>query len=134
MQFFNIFFVLLLSQLTCVLSRISKIFRLHDFEDRVFSQNGEDGVLLALLDEIGVYNRYFVEFGVGNGVECNSRILWERLNFTGLLMDYYGPDNRTLNLHVEHVTESNVVGLFQTYGVPLRFDVLSVDIDMFDWW
>ena len=48
-------------------------------------------------------------------------------------MDYYGPVNPKMNLWVEHVTESNILTLFKKYHVPMSFDVLSIDIDMFDW-
>ena len=42
--------------------------------------------------------RYFVEFGVEDGSECNSYNLWRRYGWHGLLMD--GDfTNRTLNLH-----------------------------------
>lgn len=39
-------------------------------EGRVFSQNGEDGVLAEIFAQIGVTNRYCVEFGVQDGSEC----------------------------------------------------------------
>ena len=42
------------------------------YEYSVFSQNGEDGILLYLLSCIGVKNHYMVEIGIQDGRECNS--------------------------------------------------------------
>ena len=36
------------------------------YERRIGSQNGEDGVLEAIVAKIGTTDRYFVEFGSGN--------------------------------------------------------------------
>ena len=56
----------------------------------VFSQNGEDGVLAAIFERIGTTNRYFVEFGVEDGIECNTRFLVDVLGWSGL---YLEPDD-----------------------------------------
>jgi hypothetical protein len=111
----------------------NRLKNLQYFEDKIYSQNGEDGILLVLLDIIGIKSKYYVEFGVENGMECNTRILRERLNFTGLLMDG-GNENKDINLNREFITERNILDLFYDYNVPESFDVLSVDVDMFDWW
>lgn len=61
---------------------------LQHYEEKITSQNGEDGVLMEILQRIGVTDeRFYVEFGVEDGRECNTRVLRERLNFTGLSMD-----------------------------------------------
>lgn len=113
---------------------------LSNLEDGLFSQYSEDGVLIALLDILGmdVYassqrSKYYVEFGVENGVQCNTRVLRERLGFAGLSMDGGNSDPR-INLHEEFVTEGNILELLKKHNVPHDFDVLSVDVDMFDLW
>lgn len=56
------------------------------FEDKIYSQNGEDGILISLLEVIGSFDQQtesFVEFGVEDGSECNTRILREKLKYEG---------------------------------------------------
>lgn len=60
------------------------------FEERIFSQNGEDGITIKLLELLyngDNENKYYVEFGVESGRECNTRILWDRYKWKGLQMD-----------------------------------------------
>ena len=87
----------------CILSEL-----LSSSEFSHFSQNGEDGVLLALLSLIGSTTKTYVEFGVQNGAECNTRILRERLNFTGVMFDS-GYENAKTNLHKEWIFAHDVV-------------------------
>ena len=102
------------------------------FEKRVYSQNGEDGVIEAIFNHIGTTDKYFVEFGTESGVQCNTRYLREAKNWTGLLMDG-GFENKARNLHKEMIYPSNIVSLFKKYKVPKKFDLLSVDTDFKDW-
>ena len=57
-------------------------------EKKIYSQNGEDGILEFIFSKIGTTNKFSVEFGVGNGFECNTVYLLEKKNWTGLMMDY----------------------------------------------
>ena len=45
------------------------------FEYQAFSQNGEDGIIREIFDRVGLTNKYFVEFGVGDGTENNTGYL-----------------------------------------------------------
>ena len=70
------------------------------FEYKIFSQNGEDGVTMKLVEliyENNNNNKFYVEFGVENGFECNTRILRERYNWSGLQMDGSN-ENEMINL------------------------------------
>jgi FkbM family methyltransferase len=95
-----------------------------------YSESGEDGILKSIFNCIGATNRYYVEFGVEDGCQCNTRALREQ-GWTGLLMDT-GFENSALNLHQHKVTPRNVQALFAQYGVPKKFDLLSIDIDSLD--
>ena len=106
---------------------------LHNVDMKVFSQQGEDGILLNIFSCIGTTNKYFVEFGVEAGIECNTRFLREYHGFNGLMMDgsYENPE---INLRKEFFWPDNIVELFRKYKVPRKFDLLSVDTDMFDFY
>lgn len=103
------------------------------FERKIYSQNGEDGILIKIFDCIKPKSHYFVEFGVQDGLECNSRYLREKLNWRGLTMDGEF-ENPKIGLRKHFVTRDNITTLFQQYGVPREFDLLSIDIDGNDWY
>ena len=103
-------------------------------ERKVSSQNGEDGVIEAVFAAIGETNRYFVEFGVGDAVECNTALLLER-GWQGLMMDLRGESkNPRATVQQEVICAENINALFHKYRVPAQFDLLSIDIDGNDFW
>jgi len=108
---------------------------LYSAEQRIYSQNGEDGVLLALLDTLDVQSPSALELGVGDGSECNTRILsarghkvvcWDR-----------GHHDPSRGVFREMVTVENLPALVTNYEIPGNLDVLSIDVDYYDfyfWW
>ncbi|MHA1491977.1 MAG: hypothetical protein ACTSRI_20275 [Promethearchaeota archaeon] len=102
------------------------------YENKIFSQNGEDGIIEAIFNQIGTINKYFVEFGVQNGTECNTRYLYERKGWKGLMMDC--SNNKQKMIKNEFITAENINDLFLKYKVPKNFDLLSIDIDGNDYW
>ena len=100
----------------------------------VHSQGGEDGVLLRLFERIGARRRAFVEFGAWDGFHwSNTANLRVNHGWTGLLME--GSDRADGALvKREFVHAENVEALFDRYGVPQDFDLLSIDIDGNDYW
>jgi len=107
--------------------------RIPFIERKEYSQNGEDGIIKAIFTMIGITNKYFVEFGVEDGIECNTRYLSKHKGWKGILMDG-GHDDPSLNLHREFITAENIEELFRKYDVPKEFDLLSIDIDGNDYW
>jgi len=113
-------------------------------ELRLFSQNGEDGVIDAILRAIGDYNKFFVEFGVGDGWSCNTRLLAEVFDWDGLYIEIDDKDHAALQERYcksskiqckkAAVTPANINELFAAAKVPKRFGVLSIDIDGQDYW
>lgn len=107
---------------------------LTEFESRIHSQGGEDGVLRRIYDCIGTASKTFVEFGAWDGRHLsNTANLRLNEGWTGLLME--GSDRADGELvKREFVNAENVEALFQEYDVPETFDLLSVDIDGNDYW
>jgi nucleoid DNA-binding protein len=105
------------------------------FEKKYFSQNGEDGITMKLVELIYDNNndKFYVEFGVENGNECNTRILREKYKWNGLQMDG-GHENDIINLRKEFIIKENIVELFVKYNVPKHINLLSVDIDFNDFY
>jgi len=103
-------------------------------ERRVYSQNMEDGILEFIFDNIGTTNKYYVEFGTENAVQCNTRLLWERDAWDGLLLDSAGVSTDTRVIRNHFITVASIVPLFKQYSVPEDFDLLSLDIDFNDYY
>ena len=113
------------------------------FERRYYSQNGEDGILAEIFRQIGG-TKFFVEFGVEDGLECNAANLARRFGWSGLMME--ADEHRFAALQHNYrnfpkirparatITAENVTRLFEQHGVPREFDLLSVDIDGNDYW
>jgi hypothetical protein len=106
----------------------------HSNEARTYSQNGEDGVIQHILSMIPASSeKYYAEFGTENGDVINTRFLRERQGWKGLLLDG-SHSNPGINLVQSYISVNNIVGLFKENKVPKDLDLLSVDIDCFDFW
>jgi hypothetical protein len=123
---------------------------LSTFAGDVHSQFGEDGIIAEILDRIAVTiepTRWCVEFGAADGVwlsnTCN--LIRER-NYRAVLIE--ADSERAAKLAVNHpppgvIKLSRRVGLdgkdrlesiLAESGLPLDFDLLSIDIDGCDYW
>ena len=60
---------------------------LNDFRKKVYSQFEEDGITEKIFELVGTTNKVCVEFGVEDGMQCCSRILWENNGFKQILFD-----------------------------------------------
>ena len=58
-----------------------------DAEFKVFSQWGEDGIIQYLISKIAIENKVFIEFGVQDYSESNTRFLLVNDNWRGLVID-----------------------------------------------
>jgi hypothetical protein len=101
-------------------------------ERREYSQNGEDGIIEAIFAMIGTTNEYCVEFGVEDGMQCNTRALVKK-GWRSLWMDGAEHPPET-GVKTAFITAENIEELFRIHGVPQAFDLLSIDIDGNDYW
>jgi hypothetical protein len=118
---------------------------LRDVEFRVFSQFGEDGILQYLLQHVPVPARTFVEFGVGDYTEANTKFLVLNDDWGGLIMDGSRPnilsarsepwfwmhDVRAVSAFINR---DNIDGLIRSAGITGDIGLLSIDIDGNDYW
>lgn len=113
------------------------------FEKHIYSQNGEDGVIEEIFKRIGEKGKFFVEFGVEDGKQNNTRYLLEKKGWRGLWIE--GAPERAEEaraafkrypIHVDptFITQKNIAKIFEANNVPKNLDFLSVDIDGNDYW
>lgn len=113
------------------ISKKKEEFDVNFFEKKIYSQFGEDGAINFIFSVIGYTNQFFVEIGVGNGTECNTRNLLEN-GWKGIMIDTI--ENNPAFIKKEHVIAENVNNILEKYNVPKEIDLLSIDIDFNDYW
>ena len=60
---------------------------INDFEFKIFSQYGDDGIIQYLVKNLTIKNKIFIEFGVEDFSESNTRFLMMNNNWSGFVMD-----------------------------------------------
>jgi glycosyltransferase involved in cell wall biosynthesis len=102
------------------------------FEQRIFSQHGEDGILRAIFKKLGDGDRSCAELGVEGSEECNTRHLAEKAGWHSLITDTAKlPSTSVKN---RSVSPENVNTIFHQCRVPPEFDFLSVNLDYNAYW
>jgi hypothetical protein len=118
---------------------------LADVEFSVFSQFGDDGIIQWLIHHIAPLPETFVEFGVGNYRESNTRFLLVNDNWRGLVMegskrgiDYIRRDEIFWRHHLlatcTMITAENINDLLISHGFEGDIGILHIDIDGNDYW
>ena len=107
---------------------------------RLKSQNEEDGITLALFEQVGTINRQFIEIGSGLS-GGNSALLASELGWTGLMLD--GDTERMVQVGrrfpnvravAAWVTRENINDLIADAGLGGEIDFVSIDLDGNDYW
>lgn len=118
---------------------------LREVEFRVFSQWGEDGILQFLTSHMEIKHDIFIEFGVEDYSESNTRFLLLKDGWSGLVLDGSETNvqkirqNRDfwrhdLQARCAFISPANINRLIQEAGIQGDIGVLSVDIDGNDYW
>ncbi len=119
--------------------------RLQDYEFKAFSQWGEDGIIQFLIRRVKIDRKIFVEFGVENYLESNTRFLLQNDRWSGLVIDG-SPDNiryikqdpiywgYNLKADCAFVNRDNINELLISNGISGDIGLLSIDIDGVDYW
>ena len=114
-------------------------------EFRVFSQWGEDGIIQFLLQHVSIKQPLFIEFGVENYTESNTRFLLTNNQWSGIVID--GSDENieyikkdpiywatNLKAVSAFITKDNINELITQNGITGDIGILSIDIDGNDYW
>ncbi len=118
---------------------------LHEVEFKVFSQWGDDGIIQWVVQNLEMPNQTFIEFGVGNYRESNTRFLMMNNNWAGLVMD--GSEKNVaqilnseyfwryfLQAKAVFIDVDNVNDLILSSGFDKEIGVLHIDLDGNDYW
>ena len=122
-----------------------KIKDIQDAEFKVFSQWGDDGIIQYLINYLEIENKIFIEFGVEDYRESNTRFLLVNNNWSGLVLDgdsqniskikseeiYWKYD---LRAKTAFITTENINKLIEEEGISGRIGLLHIDIDGNDYW
>jgi hypothetical protein len=119
----------------------------HKYSKNVYSQNGEDGILEEILSRLNITNGYVCEFGAWDGKHFSNTFNLIQKGYRGVFIegdkdkykdllltckDY--PNIIPINAYVDHNdTENSLDNLLKSTNIPEDFDVLSIDIDSFDY-
>jgi len=120
---------------------------LNQYSRNIWSQHGEDGIIEELFSRIGMKEKFAVEFGGWDGVYlCNIRNLIVNHGYSGLFIE--GDSAKAAECKKNYSSYDNVicaegfVGFIEQKkldvylsenNVPKDFDLLSIDIDGYDY-
>lgn len=123
----------------CTLESLDK----HTFS--IFSQFNEDGIIQFLINNLDIKNHSFIEIGVENYEEANTRFLLENNCWQGMIVDsslenishikkqdYYWRYN--IKAKDAFVTKDNINKIIQIDNPQQNIGLLSIDIDGNDYW
>lgn len=124
----------------------SSINDISEVEFQVFSQWGDDGIIQYLVSHLDISNKTFIEFGVENYIESNTRFLLINNNWKGYVLDGSSENIKYIKndfdiswayeLHAEcaFIDCENINSLIEKSGFDNEVGLLSVDIDGNDYW
>ncbi|MCS5489170.1 FkbM family methyltransferase [Algoriphagus limi] len=112
---------------------------LNDYEFKIFSQFGDDGIIQYLIKHLSIKNKTFIEFGVENYLESTTRFLMMNNLWSGFVMDGSKSFMDSLQnqpwywkhqlLHkAAFITRENINGLIEESGFS-DIGLLHIDID-----
>ncbi len=119
--------------------------KLSDYGFKVFSQWDEDGIIQFITGRINTISKVFVEIGVENYKESNTRFLLFNNFWRGFIIDGNKDqieEVKKSNLmwrynlipHYAFVTKENINELLEQNGITGDIGLLSIDIDGVDYW
>lgn len=106
-----------------------------NYEKKVYSQNGEDGIIEVMVNHIKNPNKKFLEIGWGDG-GANMTINLLKQGWGGVGVDQASPLPGTTDyeglIHLQEYVYPHTCRKYLEY-IPLDCDFFSLDIDSFDY-
>ena len=123
----------------------NKIKDINDLDFKVFSQNGEDGIIDYLLHQLKIKKPKFVEIGVGDYTESNTRYLFETTSPEGIIFDVIDDFKARVRENIKlwkgdlkiikkSINSDNILSLLKKNNFLKNLDLFSLDIDGIDYW
>jgi hypothetical protein len=119
---------------------IKNITSLSQVEFSIFSQFGDDGIIQWLIQNIDIESKTFIEFGVEDFSESNTRFLMMNDNWSGFVMDgsinnikklqqesYYWKHD--LNSKAVFITKNNINTVISAQKITGDIGLLHIDLD-----
>ena len=114
-------------------------------EFKIFSQWGDDGIIQFLVSYLDIPQKTFIEFGVEDYSESNTRFLLINNNWKGLVLDGNKNDINYIHddeIYFRHeltakqvfVTAENINQVIAENGFSGEIGLLHIDIDGNDYW
>jgi hypothetical protein len=114
-------------------------------EFKVFSQWGDDGIIQFLVSYLDIPTKTFIEFGVEDYSESNTRFLLINNNWKGLVLDGNKNDINYIiedEIYFRHeltakqvfITAENINPIIKESGFEGEIGILHIDIDGNDYW
>jgi len=114
-------------------------------EFKVYSQWGDDGIIQFLTQYLDIPRKTFIEFGVEDYNEANTRFLLENNNWQGLVMDGSSGQiekikgqsmywRHTITAHAAFITAENINDILSGHGFSGNIGLLHIDLDGNDYW
>ena len=108
----------------------------------VYSQFGEDGLIAAIFEKIGIKNRWCFEVGAYDGIWLSNTKTLRDEGWSALLVESNVDHFQRLSLFAndavkcvnEHVDCSSLDRLLKDAGAPTNLDLGVIDIDGQDYW
>lgn len=128
------------------ISKKNEYEKLSDLEFKVYSQFGDDGIIQYIINHVNFPYKTFIEFGVEDYFESNTRFLLQKDNWTGFVMDGSEKNiNRLIrsNFFWKHdleaksifITKDNINELIDPYLKKWGgLGILHIDLDGNDYW
>lgn len=125
-------------------SDYSNFENINEAEEKIFSQNGEDGIIDYILEISNIKNPKFIEIGVEDYIESNTRLLYHIRDSHGLIVDQTIDINKlSKNLDIwkgrikvikKAVNPNNINQIINENYFNKNLDLFSIDIDGLDYW